>query len=205
MKIYWTCSHLHSLKERGKRQIMLVRLPVLSQSTFSSSDGMQDVHPHHYQQPWAVTAVAAGQKLYSSFSEAPQEKKTYEYHPLNACSAVKSTVWQAGSQERLYWRWIAQATICPLISSQTLKDPFVASAYDRRRILWETIASQPATHLLSKTHKEHPLNSATNHNWLPAITAAACVFSTVQQPPLEVPCSLHTSQISLFRLSTLAQ
>lgn len=94
--------NLQSLKERGKRQTTLVRQPALSQSTLSSCDGTQDVHLHHYQQARPVTAVAAGQKLYSSFPEAPQEKKTCESRPLNACSAVKTTVQQAGSQERLY-------------------------------------------------------------------------------------------------------
>lgn len=62
--------------------------------------------------------------------------------------------------------------------------------------------SQPPTHLLSKTHKEHPLDSVLNHNWLPTIAVAVCVFGTVQQPPLMGSCNLHTSQICLFKLST---
>lgn len=91
--IYWTCFHLHRLKERVKRQTTLVTLPSLS----CFSDGTQYVRPHHYQWAWPLTAVAAGQNLYSSFSEAP-----VNLPPQDACSPVNSTVWQAGSQEISY-------------------------------------------------------------------------------------------------------
>lgn len=68
--------------------------------------------------------------------------------------------------------------------------------------------SHPPT-FCQNINKEHPLNSAINHNWFTTIIAASSLStwhcSIASTWVREVPRSLHTSQIRLFRLSTFLQ